>query len=258
MLTNTRFCRLANALLLLCCSFSTAAQADETVPREVRIAVASSFSAVAEELADAFVRAQGYPVQLSSGATGMHYAQIVNGAPFDVWLAADSMRPAALEKAGLSVAGTRATYAIGRLVLWSPRDLRLDDAALAQTLRDHRVAIANPDLAPYGAAAAETLRNLGLWDELAPKLVRGQNVGQTFQFIVTGNAAIGFVAAAQLQGDFATRGSRRDVPQHLYAPIEQQRVLLHDTEAARTFVAFLDSDAARAVIRRYGYDVPAR
>ncbi len=224
--------------------------------REVRVAVASNFAATAEALTAAYVQEQGNAVQLSSGATGMHYAQIMNGAPFDVWLAADSERPARLEQEGRIVAGTRATYALGSLVIWSPQPLPLDDAALAQTLRDSRVAIANPDVAPYGQAAEQTLRSLGLWEALEPRLVRGQNVAQAFQFVVSGNADIGFVAAAQLSAGPERGGNRRVVPAELYTPIEQQRVLLNDTPEARSFIAFLDSAAARATMLRHGYSLP--
>jgi molybdate transport system substrate-binding protein len=194
---------------------------------------------------------------LIPGSTGKHYAQIRNGAPFDAFFAADADRPMRLEQEVRIVPGSRFTYAIGQLVLWSP-DAGLVDpgGAVLQSDRFRHLAIANPDLAPYGAAARSVLQALGLWDALAPKLVRGENIGQTFQFVISGNAELGFVARSQLEAPGrAPAGSSWPPPRDLYPPIEQQAVLLRDSPASRAFLAFMRA-RARAIVRAYGYDSP--
>jgi molybdate transport system substrate-binding protein len=196
---------------------------------------------------------------ISDGSSGKLAAQIANGAPFEAFLSADVERPAKLEAEQKVVAGTRFVYAVGKLALWSARpDLVKGEA----TLRDgdfRHLAIANPDLAPYGAAARDVLQRLQLWDALQPKLVRGEDIGQAFHFVSTGNAELGFVALSQIAGNDA--GSRWLVPQDRYAPIEQQAVLLppgRDDPAARAFLQFLKSDAARALIEGAGYGAPSK
>jgi molybdate transport system substrate-binding protein len=227
---------------------------------EVSVAVAANFKATLEEVGAAFTRATGHTVLASSGSTGKLYAQITQGAPFAVLLAADRARPARLEQEGRTAAGSRFTYAVGRLVLWSPDPGRVD--AEGAVLRDpalERLAIANPRTAPYGAAAQEVLEGLGLWDALRPRLVRGENIGQAFQFVASGNAPQGFVALAQVRAG-GQPGSQWLVPQALHAPIEQQAVLLKAGEnnaAARAFLDYLRGPEAVAIIERYGYDVPA-
>jgi molybdate transport system substrate-binding protein len=223
----------------------------------VRIAVASNFATLARQLATDFEADHPYRVVLSVGATGKHYAQIVNGAPFDVFLAADSARPERLEREGRSVPGSRFVYAVGELVAWAPRLPGLEfPAALLDDSAD-RIAIANPRLAPYGRAAQEVLQALGAWDALRPKIVRGENVGQALQFVHSGNADVGLVAHAQLRAlDGSATGSHWVVPRHLYSPIEQQAVLLRDHAAPRAFLAYLRSDEARALIRAGGYRTP--
>jgi len=226
------------------------AQADE-----LRIAVATNFSRTATVLAKQFEQQTGHTVRLAFGSTGKHYAQIIHGAPFDIFLAADERRPALLEKAGIAVPGSRFTYAQGRLVLWSPDENLIDkNAAVLSTGQFRKLAIANPKLAPYGLAAREVLQARGLWEKLRLRLVRGENIGQTFQFVRSGNAQLGFVAAAQIfSTDNNPDSSWWEPPQSLYTPIIQQAVLIKNTPATRAFVMFIKSKAVRALIQARGY-----
>lgn len=224
----------------------------------VHVAVATNFAATCRQLAGAFTTATQHEVLISEGSTGKLAAQIAHGAPFDVFLAADAARPAKLEADHHAVAGTRFTYALGRLVLWSARDGFVRDASVLRGEGFAHLAIANPELAPYGAAAREVLQQLGVWEHVLPKLVRGEDVGQTFHFVSTGNAELGLVALSQLGG---AGGSRWIVPANLHAPIEQQAVLLvagQRDPAASAFLAFLDGATARDLIERAGYGVPSR
>ena len=224
----------------------------------LRVAVASNFRHPMEAMKDAFERANGHSLVLIFGSTGKHYAQIRNGAPFDAFFAADAERPERLEREGLAVPGTRFTYAVGRIVLWSadPGLVDAEGEVLASGAFRH-LAIANPDLAPYGAAARDLLRKIGLWQRLQPRLVRGENIGQTFQFVVSGNAELGFVARSQLESpQNAFEGSRWMPPASAYPPIEQQAVLLRDSPAGRALLDFMRGDAAAAILRAYGYDSP--
>jgi len=225
---------------------------------EVHVALAQNFAPAARELAAAFERSGGERVVRSAGSSGKLYAQIANGAPYDVFLSADTARPERLEREGLAVAGSRFSYALGKLVLFSADPLRVDPAGRVLERRDWRhLAIANPELAPYGAAALQTLRQLGLLERVESRLVRGEDVGQTFRFVVSGSAELGLVALSQLE--LAEPGSRWLVPETLYAPIEQQAVLLsraRDHAGARAFLAFLRTHEARRLIRRAGYGVP--
>jgi molybdate transport system substrate-binding protein len=239
---------LAIALLL----GPTQAQAETAL-----IAVAANFSKPSERLIQAFVAGTDHDIKVSTGSTGALAAQIRNGAPFMAFLAADEERPKQLEAEGLAVAGTRFTYAVGRLVLWGPdpRWIALDPATSLANPELKHLAIANPEVAPYGRAAEETLTALGLWDAIQPKLVRGEDVSQTFQFVASGNAELGFVALSQV---IDRSGSRWDVPQDLYTPIRQQAVLLapgKDNEAAKAFLDFLRSEPAREIVRSMGYGV---
>jgi molybdate transport system substrate-binding protein len=222
---------------------------------EIRIAVATNFSATMNDLVERFERETGHGVLVSSGSTGNHYAQIKNGAPFDAFFAADSERPRLLEQEGGVVAGSRFLYALGRLVLWSPEPGYVDDLGrVLETSDFRRLAIANPQLAPYGAAARETLIARGLWERLMPRLAMGQDVGQTYAFVRTRNAELGFVALAQLrQPGKRIEGSYWIVPESLHRRIEQEAVLLRDVAAARAFVEFVKGPVAREVIRSYGY-----
>jgi molybdate transport system substrate-binding protein len=224
---------------------------------EIRVAVASNFSFAARQLEDAFEARTEHDVKLAFGSTGKHYAQILNGAPVDVLLAADERRPRLLEEDGQCVAGSRFTYARGRLVLWSPRAGYVDRQGRVLEAGDFRhLALANPRLAPYGAAAREVLEALGHWKSLGKRIVRGENIAQALQFVDSGNAELGFIAAAQLTPERRANGSWWEVPEELYTPIDQQAVLLEDTPAAREFMAFLGSGEAKELIRQNGYQVP--
>jgi molybdate transport system substrate-binding protein len=222
---------------------------------EVRVAVATNFTAAMAALVERFESRGEHEVLVSFGSTGNHYAQIKNGAPFDAFFSADVERPRLLEDEGVAVAGSRFLYAVGRLALWSSRAGYVDaDGRVLATGDFRHLAIANPELAPYGAAARDVLTARGLWDSVQPRLVRGQDIGQAYSFVATGNAELGFVAYAQIKkpgGEIA--GSHWLVPDSLHQAIEQHAVLLRDTPAAREFLAFVKSDEARAIIRNYGY-----
>lgn len=228
---------------------------------EVSVAVAANFTDAARDIAPLFEKATDHSAVISFGSTGKLYAQIENGAPFEVFLAADSKRPEKAEASGLAVSGSRITYATGKLVLWSTKPAAWTDAG--SYLRQGafaRMAIANPKTAPYGLAAEQVMTYLGVWDGLQARIAQGDSIAQTFQFIATGNAEAGFVAASQVQAWKGDRGSVWDIPQAYYEPIEQQAVLLNkgdNNPAARAFLEFLQSDAARAVITAYGYGVTA-
>lgn len=227
---------------------------------DVSVAVASNFTAPAQKIAAAFEQDTGHKAVLAFGATGKFYAQIKNGAPFQVLLAADDETPARLEKEGLTQAGTRFTYAIGRLVLWSPQPALVDDKGeVLRSAHFAHLAIANPKLAPYGLAAVETLDKLGLLAALQPRLVQGENIGQAYQFVATGNAALGFVALSQVMSDGRiTQGSAWVIPAQWHTPIRQDAVVLatgKDNPAALAWVTFLKSDKARAIIRSFGYEL---
>ena len=222
---------------------------------EVQVAVAANFARPAQEIAAAFEARTHDHLALSFGSSGQFYTQIAHGAPFEVFLSADSERPAQAEKEGLAVPRTRFTYAIGRLVLFS-RTAGLVDGrgAVLRSARFQKLALADPALAPYGAAAVQTMTRLGVYDRLKPKLVTGTSINQAFQFVQSGAAELGFVAQSQVIGEAA--GSRWLVPQSDHAPIEQQAVLLKAGEAdpaARAFLAFLKGPQARKVIGRFGY-----
>ncbi|KPP88655.1 MAG: molybdate ABC transporter, periplasmic molybdate-binding protein [Rhodobacteraceae bacterium HLUCCO07] len=225
------------------------------------VATAANFAEAAEAMVEPFRNATGHDLQLTTGSTGKLLAQIREGAPFDVMLSADAATPARLIEDGKAVAGTSFTYAIGRLVLWSddPGRIGADGAAALENPDLRFVALANPDLAPYGVAAREALQSLGLWEALQPKLVMGQNVGQTHSMVATGAAELGFVALSAVTSPRATsQGSSWEVPQELFTPIRQDAVLLDhgaDNAAAQAFLAFLRTDEAAAVIERFGYAV---
>ncbi len=225
---------------------------------EIQVAVASNFADAIKAIANAFQAQTGHKVILIFGSTGKHYAQIRHGAPFDLFFAADSKRPARLEKEGVALPGSRFTYAIGRIVLWSPQEGLVDSAGkVLEKGRFRHLAVANPKLAPYGKAAQEVLRARGLWDRLQGRMVRGENIGQTFQFVKSGNAELGFVALSQVKRPGQTmKGSVWQVAESLYSPIEQQAVLLKDRDIARRFMQFVKSDESQAVIRGFGYGTP--
>jgi molybdate transport system substrate-binding protein len=225
---------------------------------EVGVAVASNFMAPMQKIAQAFEQDTGHKAILSFGSTGSFYAQIKNGAPFQVLLAADSQTPLRLEKEGLGVVGSRVTYAVGKLVLWSRQPGLVDDqGAILRSSRLERMALANPKLSPYGAAAVEVMGQWGVLKDMQPKLVQGENIAQTYQFIASGNAQLGFVALSQVLVDGKiTQGSGWPVPPGLHAPILQDAILLtqgRNNPAARALLAYLQGQKARALIRSFGY-----
>lgn len=220
------------------------------------VAVAANFTEPAKEIATAFKAKTGHELVLSFGASGQFYTQITQEAPFEVFLSADSARPKKLEDDGLGVTGSRFTYAIGKLVLWSKAPGAVSGEQTLKDAKFAKVSICNPAAAPYGAAAVETMQALKLYDELKPKLVEGANISQAYQFVQTGNAEVGFVALSQVIND--KQGSRWMVPQNLYKPITQDAVLLKKgeaNEAAKAFLDFLKGPESRAIIENYGYEV---
>lgn len=221
---------------------------------QTNVAVAANFTEAAQEIAAAFKASTGHEAVLSFGATGQFYAQITQGAPFQVLLSADDARPKKLVDDGLAVPDSRFTYAIGKLVLWSKTPDLVKGEATLTAASFAKLSICNPAAAPYGAAAVETMKSLKVFESLQPKLVEGATITQAYQFVETGNAELGFVALSQLTGP--ETGSRWLVPQELYSPIRQDAVLLKtgaSNEAATGFIAFLRSPEARAIIQKYGY-----
>lgn len=227
---------------------------------EVRVAVAANFTEPAKQIAAEFARDTGHLAKLSFGSTGKFYAQITNGAPFEMLLAADDSTPARLEREGHAVAGSRFTYAVGTLVLWSSKANFVDAGGeVLKSGRFNKLSIANPKTAPYGAAAVETLKKLNLLEAVQPKFVQGENISQTLQFVSTGNADLGFVALSQVfQDGRITGGSAWIVPAEMHDPILQDAVILKRGEsnpAASALQAYLKGDKARAIIRRFGYAI---
>ncbi|SDH16940.1 molybdate ABC transporter substrate-binding protein [Propionivibrio dicarboxylicus] len=243
--------RLSSIILALLASSSLLAD-------EIQLAVAANFTAPMQKIAADFEKESGHKVLLVAGATGKFYAQIRNGAPFEILLAADDETPQKLEKEGFAVSGSRFTYAIGKLVLWSAKPGLVDDKGEILRRGDFRhLSLANPKLAPYGLAATETLAALKLADALQAKIVLAENITQAQQFIATGNAELGFVALSQVTKDGKlTDGSAWIVPAALYSPIRQDAVLLdkgRGKPAAEALLKYLKGDKARAVILSYGY-----
>ena len=247
--------RQMSVLLACLVSASFAVHADE-----VSVAVAANFTAPMKQMAADFEKDSGHKVVASYGATGKFYAQIKNGAPFEVLLSADDETPARLVTENAAVTGSSFTFALGKLVLWSAQPGVVDAAGevLKKGDFDH-LAVANPKTAPYGAAAVQTLQALGVLAALQPKFVTGENISQTHQFVSTGNAQLGFVALSQVFQDGKMAGSSWRVPAHLYTPIRQDAVLLNKGKgkaAADALVKYLQSDRAKAVIQSYGYELP--
>ncbi len=232
-------------------AFAASAEAAQT-----NVAVAANFTEPAKEIAVLFKQKTGHDAILSFGASGAFLAQIAHDAPFQVFLSADAERPKAAIEAGFAVAESRFTYAIGVLALWS----KVVDVTKGEDVLKagafSKLSIANPNAAPYGTAAVETLKSLGVYEALKGKIVQGSSIAQAFQFVDTRNAEIGFVALSQLYGN--TDGTRWLVPGNLYTPIRQDAVLLNkgvDSEAAKAFLEFLQGPEARAIIERYGYQL---
>lgn len=250
---NRLLARLLSASALLVSTLSAHAA-------EVQVAVAANFTAPMQKIAAAFERDTGHRALVSFGATGKLYAQVVNGAPFEVFLAADERAPARLANEGHALAESRFTYAIGRLVLWSPKEGYVDRAGEVLRRGEFRhLAIASPKTAPYGAAAMEVLARMGLTDALRGKLVTGENISQTYQFVFTGNAELGFVALSQVSEDGRLKsGSAWEVPAELHAEMRQDAVILakgRDNPAAAALVEYLKGETAAAIIRAYGYSL---
>jgi len=233
------------------------------VADELKVAVASNFYPTMKLIANRYeLRTAGstgnHKVILIPGSSGKHYAQIMNGAPFDIFFSADVERARLLDQDGKVLAGERFTYALGKLILWSSKDNYVDSKGEVLNKKDFRyLAIANPKLAPYGKSAEEALRSLGLWTNLKERLVRGENIAQTFQFIASGNAELGFVAYSQiLNPGISIDGSFWEVPQSIYKPIEQQAVLLKDSYIGKEFLSFVKSDESLSIIYESGYGLP--
>lgn len=222
---------------------------------EVTAAVAANFTAAAKEIAAEFEKDTGHQATLSFGSTGKLYTQITNGAPFDVFFAADAARPQKLVDSGDAVADSLFTYAVGQLVLWSADESTVDDqGAVLKEGKLERIAIANPKTAPYGAAAVEALTAMGLWEGMEATTARGDSIAQTYQMAYSGAVPAAMVARAQIALDDS--GSGWMIPQELYNPIRQQAVLLTksaDNEAAQAWMDYLQGDKAQAIIERYGY-----
>lgn len=224
---------------------------------EVKVAVAANFTEPAKEIAARFKTKTGHDANLSFGSSGQFYTQIANGAPFEVFLSADAERPTKAEADGLAVPGSRFTYAVGRLVLYSKTPGLVDaKGAVLKSGKFNKLSIADPKTAPYGVAAVETMKKLGLSEALAPKLVQGTSITQAYQFVDTGAAELGFVALSQVVT--VKGGSRWLVPTADHTPIDQQAVLLKTGAAnpgAGAFLAFLKGAEAKAIIRKYGYEI---
>lgn len=247
--------RLMGLWLACWAALSLNARADD-----ISVAVAANFTAPMQKIAAEFEKETGHKPQTSLGATGKFYAQIKNGAPFEVLLAADDETPARLIKENVAVPGSQFSYAIGKLVLWSAKPGLVDGAGQVLKIgRFEHLAIASPKLAPYGAAALEVLQALGVHDALRPKIVMGESIAQTYQFIHSSNAQLGFVALSQVLKDGKIEGSSWLIPAKLYAPIRQDAVLLdkgRDKPAAQALLNYLKTDKAKAIITAYGYELP--
>jgi len=233
----------------------TVVHATSVVAAELHIAVAANFADSMRSIADIFERQTQHTLKISSGSSGKLYAQIKHGAPFDLFFAADSLRPELLEQERLAIAGSRFTYAIGQLILWSPQPDLVDaegDVLLGD--RFAHLAIANPRLAPYGEAARAVLQHKGAWKEIVHRMVRGENIAQTFQFVQSGNAELGFVALSQVgRSPERIPGSYWLIPSHLYPAIEQQAIIVQDSQVAREFMTFVKSNEITSLIRSHGY-----
>ena len=239
-------------LLLFCILFFPL----QSMAEVIRVAVASNFKAAMIPIAERFKASTKHNVALSFGSTGKYYAQIINGAPFDLFFAADVERPMQLEKDGLVLPNSRFTYAIGKLVLWSAKPELVDSQGhVLQNSHFRHLALANPRFAPYGQAAQQVLQARGVWEQLMSRLVYGENIAQTFQFVNSANAELGFVALSQIKNaKHAAQGSFWYIPQALYKPIQQQVVLLKENAAARSLLSFMRSEQALQIMHDYGYD----
>lgn len=253
MRSMSRFALHVLPVVALALGAAPAAQAAQT-----NVAVAANFTDAANEIAAIFKEKTGHEAILSFGSTGQLYTQITQAAPFEVFLSADDARPKLAIEEGFAVPGSQFTYAIGTLVLWSQDPDLVQGEQTLKAGEFTKIAIASPEAAPYGAAAVQTMQSLGVYEQLEPKLVQGNNISQTFQFVETGNAELGFIALAQVARSDA--GSRWVVPEGLHDPIRQDAVLLktgEDSEAAQAFLEFLRGPEAAAIIEEFGYGTDA-
>jgi len=240
--------------VIMFATFGAIARADEAL-----VAVAANFAGAAQAIADAFSAETGHSVQLTTGSTGKLYAQIVEGAPFDILLSADTATPLRIAAEGLGSSDSSFVYALGGLSLYSRDEARIGTNPVAALTADDVlfIAIANPDLAPYGVAAQEALQSLGVWENISTRIVMGQNIGQTFSLVDTGAAQLGLIATSALQGpNLEPRGSRYDLPQDLFNPITQSAILLYpgaENTAAIAFLDYLQGDVATGIIGTFGY-----
>lgn len=245
-------------LSLLLCLLSLLLVAPSLYAEQIRVAVASNFVVALKAVVKTFEQSSGHQVVLISGSTGKLYAQIKQGAPFDLFFAADRKRPERLEKEAVALVGSRFTYAAGRVVLWSPEPELVDPKGdVLQQVEFTRLAMANPKLAPYGRATKEALERLGLWGALHTKMVRGENIGQAYQFVRSGSVKLGFVALSQVkQPGQSVLGSYWIIPDEYHGPITQQAVMLKKGQAATAFVKYVKSNRATDIFRSYGYIIP--
>ncbi|MGE0642225.1 MAG: molybdate ABC transporter substrate-binding protein [Nitrospira sp.] len=244
-------------LFAWCVLVSVLSAATPVFAEQVLVAVAANFVPAFREIASEFETVTGHNIRVAAGSSGNFYSQIKNGAPFDVFFSADMERPKLLEDDGLGVKDTRFTYAIGRLVLWSPSADLIKGEETLRSKKFKRLAFANPKTAPYGLAVMQTLQKLELWESLQPKIVMGENIGQTMGFIESGNADLGFVALSQaLDPRIKGQGSRWDIPTTLHEPIKQDVILLikgKDNPAAKALMEFMSAPQTKTIIERYGY-----
>jgi len=252
-------------LLFLAWPFYSLSQSSffpEAHAAEIQVAVASNFHNPLKEIIENFEKTTEHKALIISGSTGKLYAQILNGAPFHIFLAADSIRPQLLEKNGGAIYGTRISYALGKISLWSPNSDAISGTVKSTLLRKKfsHIAMANPITAPYGKAALQTLKKLGLWNIIQSNVVQGENINQAFQFVFTNNAQLGFVSLAQiLDPKIIHKGKRIDVPDEYYDPIKQDAVILANgksNDGAISFWNFLQSDISKKIIKNYGYGLP--
>ncbi len=229
---------------------------------DISVAVAANFTAPLKLIAAEFEKDSGYKVVASFGSTGKFYAQIKNGAPFEILLAADNETPSKLVKENVGTSASQFTYAVGKLVLWSAKPGLVDSTGSVLKKGDFaHLALADPKLAPYGAAAVQTLKALGILEALQPKIVTAESIAQAYQFVGSGNAELGFVALSQLRKDDKDgklEGSSWLVPANLYSPIRQDAVILEPGKgkaAVEALMKFLKGDKARAIIKSFGYDL---
>ncbi|MFA5984606.1 MAG: molybdate ABC transporter substrate-binding protein [Methylococcaceae bacterium] len=252
-----------NPINLVLLAFSLLSLPDICQAETTLVAVAANFTKPMNEIAEAFEKATGHHAKLAFGSSGKFVAQLENGAPFEIFLSADDKNPVKLEQSGLTVAGSRFTYAIGKLVLWSSTPNFVDQQGkVLSTGKFKHLAIADPKLAPYGAAAIATLKTLGLQEQLQPLLVQGENIAQTHQFVSTGNAELGFVALSQVfENDKISTGSGWIVPENLHEPILQDAVLMKtgaENPAALALLTFMKTAPSLAIIEKFGYALPTK